>query len=56
MAVICEFPSKEAAISAYESAEYQEMAKLRSAATDDRTFTIIEGMDEAVKLRRAMGK
>jgi len=54
--VICEFPSKEAAISAYESAEYQEMAKLRSAATDDRTFTIIEGMDEAVKLRRAMGK
>ncbi len=56
LAVICEFPSKEAAISAYESAEYQEMTKLRSAATQNATFTIIEGMDEAAKLRRAMGK
>ena len=56
LAVVCEFPSKEAAIAAYESDEYQELSKLRKAATKNSTFTIIEGMDEATKLRRAMGK
>ncbi len=56
LAVICEFPSKEAAIAAYESAEYQKITKLRSDATENTTFTIMEGMDEAAKLRRAMGK
>tara|TARA_Y100001968_G_C19097480_1_gene590863 strand:- start:2 stop:340 length:339 start_codon:yes stop_codon:yes gene_type:complete len=55
-AVICEFPSKEAAIVAYESTEYQELSKIRSAATNNSTFTIMEGMDQAEKLKRAMGK
>ena len=56
MAVICEFPSMRAALEAYESADYQELSKLRQAATKNTTFTIMEGMDEAAKLRRAMGK
>tara|TARA_B100000700_G_scaffold131105_1_gene146674 strand:+ start:2668 stop:3009 length:342 start_codon:yes stop_codon:yes gene_type:complete len=55
LAVICEFPSMRIAVDAYESDEYQEMAKLRKAATINSTFTIMEGMDEATKLRRAMG-
>ncbi len=56
VAVICEFPSMRAAVEAYESTEYQEFSKLRNAATKNSTFTILEGMDEATKLRRAMGK
>jgi len=43
------------AVEAYESSEYQELSKLRTAATVNSTFTIMEGMDEATKLRRAMG-
>ena len=56
LAVICEFPSMRAAVEAYESKEYQELSKLRKAATKNSTFTILEGQDEAEKLRRAMGK
>ena len=56
LAVICEFPSMRAAVDAYESAEYQELSKIRKAATENGTFTIMEGMDEAAKLRKAMGK
>ena len=55
LAVICEFPSMREAVDAYESIEYQELSKLRKAATVNATFTIMEGMDEATKLRRAMG-
>ena len=55
LAVICEFPSMRAAVEAYESAEYRELSKLRQEATDNSTFTIMEGLDEAAKLRRAMG-
>ena len=55
LAVICEFPSMRTALEAYESAEYQELSKLRQAATHNATFTIMEGMDEATKLKRAMG-
>tara|TARA_B100000579_G_C22786310_1_gene832063 strand:+ start:884 stop:1225 length:342 start_codon:yes stop_codon:yes gene_type:complete len=55
IAVICEFPSMRQALEAYESNEYQELTKLRKAATINSTFTIMEGMDEATKLRRAMG-
>ncbi len=56
MVVICEFPSMRSALEAYESEEYQELSKLRNSSTENSTFTIIEGMDEAAKLRRAMGK
>ena len=56
LAVICEFPSMRAALEAYESSSYQELSKLRNAATENTTFTIMEGMDESAKLRRAMGK
>ena len=56
LAVICEFPSMRIALKAYESPEYQELSKLRNAATKNATFTIMEGMDEASKLRKAMGK
>tara|TARA_Y100001968_G_scaffold285640_1_gene285783 strand:+ start:240 stop:581 length:342 start_codon:yes stop_codon:yes gene_type:complete len=55
LAVICEFPSMRLALEAYESNEYKELSKLRKAATINSTFTIMEGMDEATKLRRAMG-
>tara|TARA_Y100001968_G_C19359126_1_gene718780 strand:- start:128 stop:469 length:342 start_codon:yes stop_codon:yes gene_type:complete len=55
LVVICEFPSMRAAVEAYESKEYQEFSKLRKAATENATFTIMEGMDEATKLKRAMG-
>ena len=55
LAVICEFSSMRAALKAYESEEYQELSKLRKAATKNTTFTIMEGMDEAAKLKRAMG-
>ncbi len=56
LAIICEFPSMKAEVEAYESAEYQELNKIRKVATKNATFTIMEGMDEAEKLRRAMGK
>ena len=56
LAVICEFPSMRAAVEAYESKEYQELSKLRKAATNNSTFTILEGQGEAEKLKRAMGK
>ena len=56
LAVICEFPSMRAAVNAYESSAYQELSKIRKAATENGTFTIMEGMDEASQLRRAMGK
>ena len=55
LAVICEFPSMRLAVEAYESNEYQELSKLRKSATTNSTFTIMEGIDEATKLRRAMG-
>ena len=55
LAVICEFPSMRAAVEAYESEEYKELSKLRKSSTENSTFTIMEGMDEATKLRRAMG-
>ena len=56
LAVICEFPSMRVALEAYESNEYQELSKIRNAAIKNSTFTIMEGMDEAEKLRKAMGK
>ena len=56
LAVICEFPSMKDAVEAYESEEYRELSKLRKEATENSTFTIMEGLDEAAKLRRAMGK
>ena len=56
LAVICEFPSMRAAVEAYESEEYKELSKLRQKATINSTFTIMEGLDEAAKLRKAMGK
>ena len=43
------------AVEAYESEEYRELLKLRHKATENSTFTIMEGLDEATKLRRAMG-
>ena len=55
LAVICEFPSMRAAVEAYESEEYRELSKLRKEATENSTFTIMEGLDEATKLKRAMG-
>ena len=55
LAVICEFPSMRAAVEAYESDEYRELSKLRGKATDNSTFTIMEGLDEAAKLKKAMG-
>ena len=55
LAVICEFPSMRAAVEAYESEEYIELSKIRKEATKNSTFTIMEGLGEAEKLRRAMG-
>ena len=45
-----------AAVEAFESEEYKELSKLRKKATKNSTFTIMEGLDEAAKLRKAMGK
>ena len=56
LAVICVFPSMRVAVEAFESEEYRELSKLRRKATENSTFTIMEGLDEAAKLRRAMGK
>ena len=44
-----------AAVEAYESAEYKELSKLRNEANENSTFTVMEGLDEAAKLRRATG-
>ena len=55
LAIICEFSSMKAAIEAYESEEYRELSKLRVKATENSTFTILEGLDEASKLKKAMG-
>jgi len=55
LAVICEFPSMRAAVEAYESDEYRELSKLRMKAIANSTFTIMEGFDEATKLKKAMG-
>ena len=55
LAVICEFPSMRAAVKAYESEKFKELSKLRNEATENSTFTIMEGLDEAAKLKRAMG-
>ena len=55
LAVICEFSSMRAAVEAYESEDYKKLSKLRKEATVNSTFTIIEGLDEATKLKRAMG-
>ena len=43
------------ALEAYESEEYRELSKLRKEATENSTFTIMEGLDEAAKQKRAMG-
>ena len=43
------------AVEAYRSEEYKELSKLRKEATENSTFTVMEGLDEATKLRRAMG-
>ena len=55
LAVIFEFPSMRAAVEADESEEYKELSKLRKEATENSTFTVLEGLDEVAKLRRAMG-
>ena len=55
LAVICEFPSMREAVEAYESDEYKELSKLRKKATENSTFTIMEGLDEDTKLKKAMG-
>ena len=44
-----------AAVEAYQSEEYKELSKLRKEATENSTFTVMEGLDEATKLRRSMG-
>ena len=43
LAVIIEFPSKEAAIDAYNSSEYQELSKLRWASSTDTNIIIMDG-------------
>ena len=43
LAVIIEFPSKEAAIDAYNSPEYQDLSKLRWANSTDTNITIMDG-------------
>ncbi len=55
LAVICEFQSMRAAVEAYESDAYRDISKLREKATENSTFTIMEGFDEATKLKKAMG-
>ena len=41
--VIIEFPSKQSAIDAYNSSEYQELSKLRWANSTDTNITIMDG-------------
>ena len=43
LAVIIEFPSKEAAINAYNRVDYQELSKLRWANSTDTNITIMDG-------------
>ena len=43
LSVIIEFPSKQAAIDAYNSSEYQELSKLRWANSIDTNITIMDG-------------
>ena len=43
LSVIIEFQSKQAAIDAYNSSEYQELSKLRWANSTDTNITIIDG-------------
>ena len=43
LSVIIEFPSKQAAIDAYNSYEYQELSKLRWANSTDTNITIMDG-------------
>ena len=43
LAVIIEFPSKEAAIDAYISSGYQELSKLRWANSTETNITIMDG-------------
>ena len=43
LAVIIEFPSKEAAIEAYNRSDYQELSKLRWANSTDTNITIMDG-------------
>ena len=43
LSVIIEFPSKQAAIDAYNSPEYQELSKLRWANSTDTNITIMDG-------------
>ena len=43
LAVIIEFPSKKAAIDAYNSTEYQELSKLRWASSTDTNIIIMDG-------------
>ncbi|MBO8204769.1 DUF1330 domain-containing protein [Prochlorococcus marinus] len=43
LSVIIQFPSKQAAIDAYNSSEYQELSKLRWANSSDTNITIMDG-------------
>ena len=43
LSIIIEFPSKKAAIDAYNSSEYQEVSKLRWANSTDTNITIMDG-------------
>ena len=43
LSVIIEFPSKQAAIDAYYSSEYQELSKLRWDNSTDSNITIMDG-------------
>ncbi len=43
LSVIIEFPSKQAAIDAYNSSEYQELSKLRWANSSNTNITIMDG-------------
>ncbi len=43
LAVIIEFPSKKAAIEAYNRVDYQELSKLRWANSTDTNITIMDG-------------
>ncbi len=43
LAVIIEFPSKKAALDAYQSVDYQELSKLRWANSIDTNITIMDG-------------
>ena len=55
LAVVTEFPSMRAAVEAYESEQFRKLSKIRKEATENSTFTIMEGLDEAAKLKKAMG-